>query len=98
MIRERVPAIYSGIARLACQFRLPTNSSEEVPTVRPAIAILKGSGSNIAATPTFASLSRMKHSGIGGYVKGFAGAHHPHGVSSRDGLTAEGLTDQRSLR
>ena len=58
MISEQVPAIYSGIACLSRPFRLPTNSSEEAPTVRPAIAILKGAGINSAATPSFASLYR----------------------------------------
>jgi hypothetical protein len=58
MISEQAPAIYSWIAHLSRPFRLPTNSSQEAPTVPPAIAILKGSGSNIAATPSFASLYR----------------------------------------
>ena len=39
-------------------FHPPTHRFEKAPTVRPAIAILKGSGNHSVPTPTFASLYR----------------------------------------
>ena len=77
MINERLSAIYSGIAPSPRPVSPAERQSEEPPTVRPAIAIVKGSGSSNVPTPSFAALYRKL---TGFLAEVFPPAENPHSL------------------